>query len=104
MGRSESRFYAARPRLSPTEARPPDLDLCGAAALAGLAEEALLLRALVKQAVQRDQGDEARRLVQALCGVLRLQQALAGEAERPAELETTLESVGQAKLPSEVAP
>jgi hypothetical protein len=95
MGRSKARFYAARPRLSSAEARPPDLDLRGAAELAGLADEAVLLRALVRQAVQRGQGDEARRLVLALCGVLRLQRALAGEAERPAELEALLETVGQ---------
>src|SRR2546423_10504681 len=79
MGRSESKFYGERSR--PTEAgdRPPELDLAGAAALAGLVEEIELLRALIKRAVQTNQNEEARRLVLALCGALRLQRILAGE-------------------------
>jgi hypothetical protein len=77
VGRSENPFYAEKPRhRSPSS---PELDLAGAASLAGLAEEIKLLRALIKCAIQEGQVGEARRLLLALCGALRLEQSLAGQ-------------------------
>jgi hypothetical protein len=80
MPRSKPRYYGAtKARPGEAAARPPELDLAGAATLAGLEQEIGLLRALVKRAVQLNQDDEARRLVLALCGALRLQQTLSGQ-------------------------
>jgi hypothetical protein len=77
MGRRKGGFYGVQP--SEAGAQPPDLDLAGAAGLAGLDDEIALLRALIKRAVQLGQHEEARRQVQALCQAVRLQRTLPGE-------------------------
>lgn len=80
VGRSGQRFYGGPLSSRPGAAPRRGLDLAGAARLAGLEEEIKLLRALVKQAVQQGKGEEVRRLVLALCGALRLQRSLTGQA------------------------
>ena len=74
--RRSARFYGEK--ASPEAAAPPELDLAGAAKLAGLTAEVELLRALVKRAVQLGKDGEARQLLLALCSALRLQARVAG--------------------------
>jgi hypothetical protein len=80
VGRSGASFYSKQLSSQTDDAPRPDLDLSGAAQLAGLEEEIKLLRALVKQAVQLGKSEEVRRLVLALCGALRLQRSLASQS------------------------
>jgi hypothetical protein len=78
MARVRGGFYGEQ--ASPDRADEPlGLDLSGAAQLDGLALEVALLRALIKRAIQQGEGGEARRLIQALCAALALQQRLAGQ-------------------------
>jgi hypothetical protein len=79
LAKAKRKFYGDKRRHGETDGQRPELDLAGAARLAGLEQEIELLRALVKRAVQTGHDDEVRRLVQALCSALRLQRALAGE-------------------------
>src|SRR5712691_3085782 len=97
MGWSPPTFYGEQPTPAEAGARAPALDLEGAASLGGLEQEITLLRALVKRAVHDDQTGEARRLVQALCGALRLQLSLADPAasEKRGQYEALLEEVGR---------
>ncbi len=105
MPRAKRKFYGRRRKPEPQTARPADLDLDGAAALAGLEQEIPLLRALVKRAVQTDKHGEARRLVLALCGALRLQQSLAGQsaAEARQMLEELLDKVDLEEEPASIS-
>ena len=108
VGRSGKRFYGGQ--LSSRPDRPgaaprPGLDLAGAARLAGLEEEIKLLRALVKQAVQQNKGEEVRRLVLVLCGALRLQRSLTGQAleEDRSVINQALDEVGPGAVQGEAA-
>lgn len=106
MKRPKGKVYSETSGPPGAVQHPPELDLNGAASLAGLAQEIDLLRALVKRAVQTNRDEEARRLVLALCGALRLQQALAGEPVRDERqlLIELLDQVGLEEKPPGATP